>query len=577
MTRLRRMDPFRADVLLAAVLLAEMTVEVAFIPGPGDTRLWVWLVCVGQAVGVALRRRATIVGATMIAAGFLILSAIVPENTDTLEVPWFLILIGVYSVGANLDGWRLWLGASLSAVPATIGVVVAPDGDAGAAIFAGLILISAPLLVGRVMRHRSRLNRALRARTRQLEEERSARAEAAMLEERTRIAGELHDVVAHALSAMVVQASAARRLVPRDPQRAQAAFGSVETTGRDALTEIRSLLGVLRREDEDLALAPQPSLAHVSSLVRRTSAAGLPVALHVEGDARPLPAGVDLTAYRVLQAALGGALEHGGAGRAEVTVRYGAERVEVEVFDDGTGDGDARLLLGARERVALYGGDLRVRSGRRRAHGARAAAGRSERMRLPPWLRGAAGDRALALLLLATAVTEVLTAKHLRGPLGLNLLAVAMLTLPLAWRRRWPLGVLCFTMAAGTLQGLYLSSVDDVATIFFVVHRARLHRRRAPAAAPGVLGAAADVPGHLRRQPGHPRHDERLPVPQRRGADLVAVRPRGARPRAADRGAARGRDPRRGGARGRGAAAAMAEERRRIAREMHDVVAHASS
>jgi signal transduction histidine kinase len=319
----------------------------------------IWLVCVAEAVGVAIRRRWTLVGATIIAAGFLTLNAIVPEQSDTLNVPFFLILIGTYSVGANLDGWPLRLGVLLVAVPAMTAVFVSPDdSDTGSAVFAGLILIGAPLIVGRVIRHRSNLNRALRARTRQLEEARAARAEEAMLEERTRIAGELHDVVAHALSAMVVQASAARRLVPRDPERAQAAFASVEVTGRDALTEIRSLLGVLRREDEDLALAPQPSLAHVSSLVKRTAAAGLPVDLHVEGDARPLPAGIDLTAYRVLQAALGGALEHGGAGRAEVTVRYGAERVEVEVFDDGTGDDDARLLLGARERVALYGGSL---------------------------------------------------------------------------------------------------------------------------------------------------------------------------------------------------------------------------
>src|SRR3954451_3977442 len=121
---------------------------------------------------------------------------------------------------------------------------------------------------------------------------------------------------------MCVQAAAARRLVPRDPDRARAGFASVEDSGRDALTEISSLLGVLRREDEELARPPQRSLAHVSSLVKRTAAAGLPVALHVEGEARPLPAGVDLTAYRILQAALGGALEHGGAGRAEVTVRY---------------------------------------------------------------------------------------------------------------------------------------------------------------------------------------------------------------------------------------------------------------
>jgi signal transduction histidine kinase len=375
-TRLRRMDPYRADLLLAGVLLAEMTIEVAFMPAAGHIRLAAWLVCLAEAAGVALRRRATLVGATLIAAGFLTLVSIVPENSDTLEVPWFLILIGVYSIGANLDGWRLHLGVVLSAVPAMIAVFVAPDGGgASSAVFAGLILITAPLLIGRVMRHRSRLNRALRTRTRQLEEERAARAEQAMLEERTRIAGELHDVVAHALSAMVVQASAARRLVPRDPERAQAAFASVEATGRDALTEIRSLLGVLRREDEDVALAPQPSLAHVSSLVKRTSAAGLQVALHMEGDARELPAGVDLTAYRVLQAALGGALEHGGAGRADVTVRYGAERVEIEVFDDGTGDGDARLLLGARERVALYGGDLQS--------GPVAAGGHSVRARLP--------------------------------------------------------------------------------------------------------------------------------------------------------------------------------------------------
>jgi signal transduction histidine kinase len=352
------MDPFRADVLLAAVLLAEMTLEIALSPGLGDKRLGIWLICLGQAVGVALRRRATLLGASLTAGGFLSLMLIVPQQ-NALEVPWFVILIGVYSVGANTEGRRFAAGLVLTAVPVIAAVMLSPDGaNLSNAVFGSLIMIAGPLLVGRVIRHRSRLNRALRTRARELEDARVARAEEAMLEERTRIAGELHDVVAHALSAMVVQASAARRLVPRDPQRAQTAFASVEATGRDALTEIRALLGVLRREDEDLALAPQPSLAHVSSLVKRTSAAGLPVDLRVEGDARPLPAGIDLTAYRVLQAALGGALEHGGAGRAEVTVRYGAERVEVEVCDDGTGDGDARLLLGARERVALYGGQL---------------------------------------------------------------------------------------------------------------------------------------------------------------------------------------------------------------------------
>ena len=206
------------------------------------------------------------------------------------------------------------------------------------------------------MRNRTRLNEALREKARRLEEERAREAEAAALDERTRIAGELHDVVAHALSAMTVQAGAARRLATRDPDRARAAFASAETTGREALAELRRLLGVLRKEDEDLALAPQPSLAHVADLVRRAGAAGLPTELRTEGELRPLPAGVDLTGYRVVQEALGAARDGGAAGRAAVAIRYRDADVVVEVIDDGAAQG--RRLLGMRERVAVYGGEL---------------------------------------------------------------------------------------------------------------------------------------------------------------------------------------------------------------------------
>jgi signal transduction histidine kinase len=172
---------------------------------------------------------------------------------------------------------------------------------------------------------------------------------------------------------MVVQASGARRLAERDPARAADAFLAVETSGREALTEIRRLLGVLRRDDEDLALAPQPSLRHVQSLLRRTEAAGLPVELAVEGDQRDLPIGLDLTAYRVLQEALGSALEQGHAGHARVRLRYDDAHIEVEVTDDG-GD-PARALLGIRERVTLAGGQLRA--------GARRDGGHVVRARLP--------------------------------------------------------------------------------------------------------------------------------------------------------------------------------------------------
>ena len=132
------------------------------------------------------------------------------------------------------------------------------------------------------------------------------------------------------------------------------------------MTEIRRLLGVLRRDDDEIALAPQPSLRHLASLVRRVEAAGLPIALRVEGDERPLPPGVDLTAYRLVQEALGGALEQGSAGRAQVLVRYRPDGVDLEVTDDGTA-GDVRALSGVRERVSLYGGQLHA--GRRRAGG----------------------------------------------------------------------------------------------------------------------------------------------------------------------------------------------------------------
>ena len=224
-------------------------------------------------------------------------------------------------------------------------------------VFSITFAIGAPMMFGQLMVYRSRLNRALREKARRAEDERRREGESAALEERTRIAGELHDVVAHALSAMTVQASAARRLSERDPALARDAFATVEHTGREALAELRRLLGVLRKEDEELALAPQPSLTHIDSLARRARAAGLPVELTVSGAVRALPAGVDLTAYRLVQEALGGARDTGHAGRAEVRIAYGDE--------DGPGRRrrrrrrrTGRRLLGMRERVAVYGGEL---------------------------------------------------------------------------------------------------------------------------------------------------------------------------------------------------------------------------
>jgi signal transduction histidine kinase len=186
-------------------------------------------------------------------------------------------------------------------------------------------------------------------------------------DERERIAGELHDVVAHSVSAMVVQAGAARR------RTGDASLEVVEGTGREALTELRRLGGVLRREDDDPPLAPQPTLAGVCSLVRGVRVAGLEVHLAIEGAVRELPPGVDLTAYRVVELALRSALSEAGARRADVRVEYGADEVVVEVRDDGRQV--VRPLAGVRERVSLYGGELHA--------GLRSGGGHGVRARLP--------------------------------------------------------------------------------------------------------------------------------------------------------------------------------------------------
>ena len=262
-------------------------------------------------------------------------------------------------------------------------------------LIGGVLVAGGPILLARVLRNRAQLNATLRDKAERLRRERVQQAEQAALDERTRIAGELHDVVAHAMSAMVVQAGGARRLAEKDPARARDAFAAVETTGREALTDIRRLLGVLRREDEEIALAPQPSLRHLGALVRRSQAAGLPVTLTVDGDERPLPPGVDLTAYRLVQAALGGALEPGAAGRAEVAVRYRPDGLEVEVLDDGAVDGRPPAGRRARAGQPLRRPAARGPATLRRPPGPRPAAGRGRIVsRLWRSLRAARGRSA---------------------------------------------------------------------------------------------------------------------------------------------------------------------------------------
>jgi signal transduction histidine kinase len=221
-------------------------------------------------------------------------------------------------------------------------------------------------------RHRHRA--AIEERSWLLERERQSAARSAVHTERARIAHELHDIVGHNVSLMVVQAGAARDVLTTMPDEAANALLAVESAGRDAMTELRHLLGVLAPSPSGDELAPQPSLSRLSTLIDRISFAGQPVEVRISGEPRPLPPGIDATAYRIVQEALTNALKHGDHGKAEVSIRYGERALRVEVLNGGPSvlsgdpppsgshsDGAGRGLLGLRERVAVYGGDLDAR------------------------------------------------------------------------------------------------------------------------------------------------------------------------------------------------------------------------
>jgi len=192
------------------------------------------------------------------------------------------------------------------------------------------------------------------------EREREAAARIAVAEERARIARELHDIVAHAVSVMVLQVGAVRHNLPQTHEEDRDALGHVELAGRTALAEMRRLLGAMRRDGDGVELEPQPGLDGLDSLVEDVGRTGLPVRLHVDGDPFPLPRAIDLSAYRIVQEGLTNTLKHARASQADVTVRYRPDELEVEVADDGAGaatsDGLGHGLVGMRERVKIYGG-----------------------------------------------------------------------------------------------------------------------------------------------------------------------------------------------------------------------------
>jgi signal transduction histidine kinase len=217
-------------------------------------------------------------------------------------------------------------------------------------------------LAGYALRERAEQAEAAEVRATQAERDREAAARVAVAEERARIARELHDIVAHAVSVMVLQVGAVRHQLPETLEADRDALSRVEQAGRTALAEMRRLLGAMRRDGDGVELGPQPGLDGLDSLLEHVGHAGLPVELHVDGDPFPLPRAIDLSAYRIVQEGLTNALKHARASHADVTFHYGPDELQIEVRDDGKGrstsDGLGHGLVGIRERVKIYGGEM---------------------------------------------------------------------------------------------------------------------------------------------------------------------------------------------------------------------------
>lgn len=293
--------------------------------------------------------------------------------------------VAIYAVAAYEDKATARAALVAGVIAGIIGPVdwVVGEGLTGQQLFlwfATTVLgIVAPWAVGSLIKAQRAYSAEVVARGQQLEREAALKADLAAAEERARVAREMHDVVAHGLSVMIVQADGARYAVSSRPDEAAQALESISDTGRDCLAETRRMLGLLSVEGGESDAARQPGLDDVRSLIEHAQESGMRVSADI---AHPMPvvsAGIGLTVYRIVQEALTNTLKHAGPARAQVIVRYGPRELELEVRDDGAGEGpgggSGHGLTGMRERVAVYGGELHA--------GRRAGGGYALRVRLP--------------------------------------------------------------------------------------------------------------------------------------------------------------------------------------------------
>ena len=360
--RWRTRDARVIDGLIAVVLTVALQLQIALGAAVAATPVAV-LGGLGLTLPLAWRRRAplaVVVAYALAAALHAALGGDIFNGEPPLAAALVAGGVAFYSLGAHAGDRAGLAGLVLGVLGLWTTVVLSDHIDVPSVLFSAGFVALSPWLAGRT-------SRARRLRSEALEREREGRARTAVAEERQRIARELHDVVAHGLVVMVVQAQGARRILDQDPERARAALRAIEQTGQTALSEIRRSLGILREDAAQADLAPQPTLHDLDGLLEEMRRAGLVVDLRIEGERRALAEGVDRSAYRIVQEALTNTVKHAGLVPTRVTVAYGADELRLEIADAGPATpgrvdpdaaGGGHGLVGMRERVRLYGGEL---------------------------------------------------------------------------------------------------------------------------------------------------------------------------------------------------------------------------
>ena len=358
---LSRPDPATVDRAVAVLLTVAAQLEVWLGSSAGSQRDVAALVAFVATASIAVRRRyPTLVGIVVPMLYSIELGFWGDPQIIAASVGYFCAL---YALAVWTPPRRFALGLGFL-VAGFFVASLGPKGSPQNTVLFAVVALTVIVLVRRVLGDRER-------RAQLAERERDLAAREAVVEERARIARELHDAIAHDVSMMVVQAGAERRVIDDTTGSTKEVLVTIERIGRGALTEMRRLVGMLRSDAGD-PLVPQPGLDDLSTLVERVRQAGVPVELQVDGDRRELPVGIELSAYRIVQEALTNALKHAGQARATVHVRYGRDSLELEIVDDGAGAqapvaSGGHGLIGMRERVALYGG--RLDAGRRATGG----------------------------------------------------------------------------------------------------------------------------------------------------------------------------------------------------------------